>query len=114
MNTETLQDGVPKLANSDHLDGLLDNQEREQQKAEKKAGRAIRLEQDRPARTEGHAAIVHRRAPVTPDTVNIWDRWLQDVRDDRFRAATTYGRKTVEEVGGRYLGGQQFRVRLPW
>jgi hypothetical protein len=91
----------------------MDNQERGRQGVEKRARRAIQLEQERLACIQGQTPITRPSSPVTPDTVIKRDRWLLDVSDDRFGAATTYMRKIVLEVGGRYLGGQQFRVRLP-
>jgi hypothetical protein len=113
MDADTVQGGVPKLANGDHVAGLMDNQEREQQKAEKRARRASELAQARLAIILGRAPAVRPSTEVPEDTVNIWDRWLQGVSDDCFRDATTCKRKIIKEVGDKYLGDQQFRVRLP-
>jgi hypothetical protein len=37
MDTQTVQDGAPRLGNGEQVDGLMDNQERERQKAEKRS-----------------------------------------------------------------------------
>jgi hypothetical protein len=113
MGTKTVQDGAPRLANGEHVDGLMDNQEGEQQKAGKRSQPAIQIERERLAWVGGRTPNVRAHSPVTQDTVNIWDRWMQEVSEDRFRATTTFKRKIIQEVGDKSGRPSAFRVRLP-